>query len=320
MPLPKQVQQALEAADAQLLAMNGEPPAQQATAQPVATAPAEPVQQPTQQPQFVEQQPRTEPTPQQVENWEQKYKTLQGIHNRHVGDLKARIDQLEAHIHAMQAAPAQTVTPVAEVNPQDEEAFGSDLVGMVRRTAETMYGGTASQFEGRLAQLERALQGQAQVVAKTADEVFIEGVRKEIPDFDTVNTSPEFLAWLAEEDDVYGMPRQTALTQAGNTRDLARVVKVFRAFLGTGAAAPKTPKSRLESQVTPRTSGNGAAAVVDPQAGKQYVSVAEVEGFYNDVRRGVYRGREQEMAKAEAVINAALAEGRIVQRVPRQSV
>jgi hypothetical protein len=47
-------------------------------------------------------------------------------------------------------------------------------------------------------------------------------------------------------------------------------------------------------------------------AGQQVITIQQVEAFYRDVQRGLYRGRDEELAQAEAVINAALAENRIV--------
>lgn len=38
---------------------------------------------------------------------------------------------------------------------------------------------------------------------------------------------------------------------------------------------------------------------------------ADVTAFYNDVARGKYAGREREQERIEALINQALAEGRI---------
>jgi hypothetical protein len=65
--------------------------------------------------------------------------------------------------------------------------------------------------------------------------------------------------------------------------------------------------------VSPHTSGNGGVQVLQQAAaGQQVITIQQVEAFYKDVQRGLYRGREAEMAQQEAVINAALAENRIV--------
>jgi hypothetical protein len=248
------------------------------------------------------------------EDWEHKYKTLQGVHNRHTADLKGRIGQLEDQLqHLLQqsrqpaAAPATSNAP--EVNSQDAEVFGQDLVEMVRRQADGLAGNTIRTLETRIAQLEQQLAGASAVASKTADEVFYERLTQLVPDWEAVNKDEDFLNWLAEIDPMYGQPRQQALTSAGNARDVTRVATVFNTYKGTVPEPPKQA-SRQQPQVSPRTSGNGANPQVP--AGPQTITIQQVEAFYKDVQLGKYRGREEVMAREEAVINAALAENRIV--------
>jgi hypothetical protein len=330
MPLPKQVQAQLDAADAALkqaypeshgLGETSLDAADPVPPIPVATAEASESPIPA-QPQPTPQPPP--PTPPMAEDWEQKYRTLQGIHNKHVGDLKARVEQLEASnqqlldkLSASMQPPAQAQP--ASVNPQDAETFGEDLVRMIQRTAEQLLNPVATSVEQRLAQLEQNLQGTNKVVAQTADESFFTALREQVPDFDQINTSEPFLAWLAEEDDLTGNQRQAALTAAGNARDLKRVVKVFKTFkkamgIADDASPPQPSASRLEAQVSPKSTGNGAATATTTASGKPMITVEQVERFYADVRRGAYRGNEKLRADTEAVINDALADNRIVQR------
>lgn len=332
MPLPKAVQAQLEAADATLRQMypdtHGAPEGQVAepvSPIPVPTAQAsepQPPAQPQAQPVVQPQQPQT--PPQSDETWEQRYRTLQGIHNKQVGELKDRLDQLSQQhqqlldrLNAQSQPPAQP-QPVA-VNPQDAETFGEDLVRMIQRTTEQVLGPVANSVEQRLAQLEQNLQGTNQVVAKTADDTFFVSLREQVPDFDRINTSAPFLAWLAEEDDLTGQPRQAALTAAGNARNLRGVVRVFNTFLKQAGqpqepSPPASQTSRLEAQVSPKSTGNGAAQVTTTANGKPMITVEQVERFYSDVRRGAYRGNDKLRADTEAVINDALAENRIIQR------
>jgi len=330
MPLPKAVQAQLEAADATLRQMypetHGTPEGQ--VAEPVPPIPVPTAQasepQPPAQPQVQPvQTPQPQPVPPQDDTWEQRYRTLQGIHNKQVGELKDRLEQLAAQHQQLldrlnAPAPVAQPQPVA-VNPQDAETFGEDLVRMIQRTTEQVLGPVANSVEQRLAQLESNLQGTNQVVAKTADDTFFVSLREQVPDFDRINTSEPFLAWLAEEDDLTGQPRQTALTAAGNARNLRGVVRVFNAFLKqAGAPAepspPASPTSRLEAQVSPKSTGNGAAQVTTTANGKPMITVEQVERFYSDVRRGAYRGNDKLRMDTEAVINDALAENRIIQR------
>lgn len=329
MPLPKQIQAQLDAAEATLKQAypetHGLTDPSFAAAEPVPPIPVPTAQASESQtpapPQPVVQTPQPAPS---AEDWEQKYRTLQGIHNKHVGDLKTRIEQLEASnqqmLDRLQASMQQTAQPQpATANPQDVETFGEDLVRMIQRTAEQMLGPVAQSVEQRLASLEQNLQGTNKVVAQTADDTFFAQLREQVPDFDSINTSEPFLAWLAEEDDLTGAQRQAALSAAGNARDLKRVVKVFNAFkkahgVAEQASTPMSSASRLEAQVSPRSTGNGAAQVETAANGKPMITVEQVERFYADVRRGAYRGNDKLRADTEAVINDALAENRIIQR------
>jgi len=304
MALPASIQRDLDKANA-LLAPQ---PAQQVVP-PVALTPV------AEATRVYETAPQPVATPQsQSENWEHKYKTLQGVHNRHVGDLKGRIGELEDQIQRLSRQQAQQVaTPAPDMDPQDAETFGEDLVDMVRRTAENMAGSTIREMQGRVAQLEQQLAGATAVASKTADEVFYERLAQLVPDWETINVDDGFLLWLAEIDPMYGQPRQAALTNAGNQRDVTRVAHVFNTYKGVSPPQPKPPASRQEPQVSPRSSGTGSSQLPQQQgAPGGFITIQAVEAFYRDVQRGLYRGREQDMAQQEAVINAALAENRIV--------
>jgi hypothetical protein len=247
-----------------------------------------------------------------AETWQQRYRSLQGVIASQAREHKEQLAQMDQRIQQLLAAQPKPETPRPPVNPQDAETFGEDLVEMVRRTAEGMAGSTVKELNGRIAVLEQQLAGASAVASKTADEVFYERLTQLVPDWQAVNKDDGFLGWLAEIDPMYGQPRQAALTAAGNARDVDRVAYVFNAYRGTVPETPK-PASRQEPQVSPHTSGNGGVQVLQQAAaGQQVITIQQVEAFYKDVQRGLYRGREAEMAQQEAVINAALAENRIV--------
>ena len=227
-----------------------------------------------------------------------------------------KIEQLEYHVADLAKPRAEPPKPEATHDPKDTEVFGADLVDMVKRVAETMFGSVATQFDSRIAAMEQRLDGTSNVVARTADEMFVDRLTTMVPDYESINTSDGFLAWLGEVDEVYGVARQDALTAAGAARDVSRVAKVFLAYKRTlqpaavvePIPAPKPKVSELERQVAPRATASGAPA---PQNAAQMFSAAQVQGFYRDMQRGEYRGREAEAQQIEAMFNQALAEGRI---------
>ncbi len=311
MSLPNQVQAALDAADATLAAANADSGEQQVGDVFAEAAPPELT--PTPPP-----APEVAALPQPVvrdEPWEQRFNVLRGKYDAEVPILHRRVHALEAELQAAQAraeaamrAPEPTVAPV--VDQKDVEAFGEDLVGMVDRVAKTSMSQTAKELaaktaamEARIAEMTEQLKGTSTQLAATAEQAFFSDLTKMVPNWAQVNKDAGFLAWLAEADPIYGVPRQQALVAAQRRLDTDRVAAVFNAYTGGSALAPR--KDPLDSMVSPK----GASTVAPAAAEKPVFTQAQVSKFYDDGRRGVYSAAEY--SRIESLINAALSEGRI---------
>lgn len=313
--LPKAVQQQVEAAEA-LLAASNQPQSQDAQTE-AATPPTAPQTEPT----TAKAPEPAQPQQSQDDAWERRYRTLQGLFNSEVPklqqqnkDLSAKLQDAIARMDKLAQQPAQAPQPQSlEADPKDVDDFGSDLVEMVQRQTQRAITSIAAKvdsvvasFEARLKVVEQQLKGTTQTVAYTAEEVFFNKLAAVVPDWEQINSSDAFLQWLADVDPVYGQPRQAALTAAQSNLDVARVAAVFNAFKG---AQPKTSKAQdaLAKQVSPKT----AASVAPTPTEKTIVTQAQIQAFYKDVATGKYRGRDAEVAQFEAVINEAIAEGRV---------
>lgn len=250
--------------------------------------------------------------------WEKRYKTLQGLHNQNMADLKGRLQARDSELATLrkEVEELKKAKPAPTVDPKDAEAFGEDLIAMVQRVVEAKLGHSGAQAESRIADLETRLEGTRNVAAQTAEGLFIQNLAVQVPDYETLNFDQGFLDWLAQMDEVYGEPRQAALDRAVNALDAVRVARVFNAYKATlappvqqpAAPAKPSPQSQLERQVAPRASSSPAAQAPEPQ---RTYTASEVTKFYDDVSKGRYAGRQEEMIRKEAAINAALAEGRI---------
>ena len=64
----------------------------------------------------------------------------------------------------------------------------------------------------------------------------------------------------------------------------------------------------MDKQVSPKAAASAAPTATD---NKPVITQAQIKAFYDDVARGLYRGRQQEAQQIEAKINAAIAEGRV---------
>lgn len=271
------------------------------------------------EPQSAQPQPGASPPP--AEDWQQKYRSLQGMFAQKTSELQAQNKQYESQMTAMQRqldALMQTrkqdeVKEQKAADPKDVENFGADLIEMVQRYAERVFqsmsdqfGSKANELDGRLKALETQVTGVSDRTNSTLEQQFYATLNSIVPDWEQVNQDPRWLNWLGEEDPVYGAPRQAALDHAHKGMDVQRVANVFKAFK---AAHPVKTRSSLDNQVAPNGASTSAPAA---PASKPILSAKFVEKFFNDVARGqVYKGREAEVARIEAEINFAAAEGRI---------
>lgn len=270
-------------------------------------------------PPAVQPEPVTPPDTSDEAKWEQRYKTLQGMHNQNMSDIKRRLkeatDANQALQAQMQELAAQRIKEPVVIDPKFADEFGEDLVAMVESITKAYLDRTQLENESRIKQLDDRVRNATSAAAKTAEDLFFEQLTLKVPDWKEINVQPEFLEWLAEDDPIYGITRQAALNTAGEQRDVARVSRIFKEFAGGVAGRPEPKpneaKTQLEKQVAPPAGRAAPLPTARPDANTRIISSAEVTKFYDDVRRGVYRGREADMQKLEQEINRALSEGRI---------
>lgn len=264
----------------------------------------------------------------------QKYKTLQGMYNAEVPrlhqqnrEMSQRVQQMEqllASLSAQQQTAAAPAQPVVDklVTDKDVEEYGESLDVMRKVSREELIpvAQRLAQIESMLRQMQTNVVPQVQNLAQrqqmSAEQQFWADLAVAVPNFREINSNEEFQSWLLEADPLTGITRQTYLDDAQRNLDARRVVNFFRTWLeitGQAAVAQSTgtaPASELEKQVAPGRS-RGAGTATSTNKAKTY-SPADIQKFFNDVRSGKYKGREQERDRTERDIFAAQREGRIV--------
>ena len=268
--------------------------------------------------------------PTSEETAEQRYRTLQGMYNADTArmraetqHLNARIAQLEGLLSSIssQPAPAAAAAPQEKlITDQDVAEYGESIDVMRRVTREE----TAA-YQRKIAELEHTLrQVQTNVLprveqvvqrqAVSAEQSFWSDLTRSVPEWRQINDDQRFHSWLLEVDQLTGFNRQTSLEQAQRALDVDRVAAFFRAWRDQGGQESAQPTrdaaaDELSRQVQPgRARSSGAPT--EKQAATY--TTRDISKFFDDVRRGVYRGREAERDRIERDIFAAQRENRIV--------
>ena len=286
---------------------------------------------------------------------EHRFKVLQGKYNAEVPRLHKEKQTLEQQLAAMQnqlqstqallaglaqpPSPAQQPQHQSLVTDKEVQEYGADLIDVIRRTALETVTPKIRTLEEQFRPVAATVQQMAPVVQQTqqesqknakelSEEKFYNGLDTAVTNWEEINASPEFLAWLQQVDPYAGAQRGAMLAAAYQSYDLPRVVAFFTGFTKEHAAVaptgqqqtpapagqpqPGTPTVSLASLAAPGTGVGGPANAGAPnEPGQRVYTRAEIAAFYADVQKGGYRGRDAERQAIEKDIFVAGKTGRI---------
>ncbi len=268
----------------------------------------------------------------QAETFENKYKTLQGMYNADVPRLKAqndelsqRLEQMEQLIVTMQAAPAPTPAPIPKpesllsAEEMDEYGESIDIMRKVSQEVAGVYEQRLIDMQTTIDQLKGTVMPRVEAIASTQahsiEQAFWSDLSSAVPNWREINGDPGFQSWLLEVDALSNLSRQTYLDDAQRNMDAGRVASFFSSWQQANGTVPAQPNrtasnSELEKQVTP---GKGRNTGTTPGGEQKTYTPKDITNFFNDVRLGKYKGKEEERDKTERDIFAAQRDGRIVQ-------
>jgi hypothetical protein len=314
MALPRAIQKQVEDADAFVAQMNGQ--TDNTETDPNLTQNTAPDPEP-QQP--ISQEPEPKPVVPE-ETWERKYLTLKGMYDAEVPRLHAQMRELNGQVQSLiaenatakaQQSVSQPTSSKTLITEQDKEAFGSDLLDLIDRASEQK----VAEFRSHNAQLMdeiKELKGKLGNVSErqvvSDKDRFIAKLAAQVPNWETLNVDQGFLAWLAEVDPIYGLPRQVALSNAYESSDADRTAIIFKQYQGMLAPTQQRPSQQLQSQVAP-TRSRASSAPATSAGDKPIYSQDQIANFYNEWIKGHIDQAEAE--RIEKDINAAYSEGRI---------
>jgi hypothetical protein len=288
---------------------------------------------------------QTQPSPADIEH---QLRSLQGRfsqkdeENRRMAQQVADLNRLLASVASAPVSPSgpnlsggsgvRFEGPITgagrrRITPKEEEEFGKDLIDLVGRRAMEVQEATLAPVLGALQAelngIKQALGGVRQVQVTDATQRLWDHLDREIPNWQEINTHPEFVRWLQVPDPLSGQIRHGMLKEAFDSQQVGRVQEFFRRFLadqaalglqgqrtqpGNGGYQTPSPQVDLMTLAAPGRAKPGQTTVT-PE--KPTYSRADISAFYHDKTFGKYTGREAEAAALERDMIAASTEGRI---------
>ena len=291
--------------------------------QPAPVAP-EPVAapQPAPAPVAPEPAPAPEPAVGTAEHEHARFLSMKGRFEQSqttIGSLQQQLSELgdelvrtQQHITRHQPEPPK---PQKLVTDEDVKTYGPELIDVVQRAAREAVAPDLQAIQNQTRQVN-------QRVAQTAQQGVYTALAEAVPNWNEINNTPEFKRWCSLPDIYSGELRGKLLNAALQGANAPRVIAFFKGFLAEGVATGNAPAPHAEP-VTPRVAAVPLETLVAPgranpatgntqvPGDKPVFTRAQIAGFYANVRKGVYAGRDADKASDEALIFAAQREGRV---------
>lgn len=302
MPLPSAVQKKAEIANS-LIADAGKPPPAAATPATPAATPAQPA--PTVE-SAAELKAKLEQATKDLATANSRYAVLKGKFDNENPQLKQQVKDLEKQKADLEAKIAQKYESgeLTGLSDEDRRLAGEDLVKVIAKAAREV---AASEFDARI----KPFSENVTTLQRQSEANYYATLDSQVPDWELQNEDPNFIAWLNAVDPASGSLRFDLLKRAEQGRQGFRVADIFKAFREKreiGAQAPSVQAS--QPPLDPPAGGEGEVPNLEGGQKKIWLQ-SEIRGFYNDKRRGLYAGKDDEARAIEADILAAGREGRV---------
>lgn len=252
---------------------------------------------------------------------EQKYKVLKGKYDNEVPLLHKQVQELNQRNQELEAKINSRSTL------EDGGAVGLDLDLSDDKLPENLKdfkGEYPDVFNGVSAMMKAAKLGTPKKVeapppaaaapVKTAPAqanapwtpAMYQQLADKCPNWKQINTHPEFLGWLADNDRYTRKTRRALLGEAFAAHDIDTVANIMqdweKFFL--------VKQDHEPDDVAPPAGGGGLGSGGDGGGGGNQpvrITQAEINKFYTDVALNKYKGRDEERKAMEAKIDAAVA-------------
>lgn len=263
--------------------------------------------------------PAPEPTAQPVEDWETKYRTLQGKYNAEVPaasretatlrnenfELRSQLREVLGQVEQMRQMMSQQQQQKAAVTDESlkklQEDYGDNLAQVIQTQLSTI-----QNLQQELQHLKQGQQQVAQVAAQSREDMFWTEIGRLVPNWSQLNEDSRFLNWLNEPEGLSGYTRIQLLRQAQQNLDAERAARFFSAF--EAAIAPKSKKAEQLAEIASPSTASATSSEA-PTKGQQTFTKAYVTQFYNDAKLNKYSKEEYE--RIDRDITKAMFEGRI---------
>ncbi len=233
-----------------------------------------------------------------------------------MANISESTDQLRKEMTEFRAKAAKDVDPFEGIITQeDSDIIGPEAVEIIKKVANVKQSNPElndlrAELDLLKAERTKALKDEAKNIRAKSFEDLKNKLSTVVPDWVALDDEPDFKVFMEQGyDKVSGRPRMDLFHSAMSSGDVANVARFYNEYK---SLKPETKESILEKKVTPvAEGGDSTASIIDRQ--KKTYTIDEYVNFYDDLNRGVYRGKEKEAKGLQHILDTAYVEGRLIE-------
>ncbi len=246
-----------------------------------------------------EEKPQREP----VEDWEHKYKVLQGKYNAEVPRLHEEIRSLrqanalfEERVKLLEQLVQQKAAAREEHEPED------DAIKTLKEDFPDIYKAVVKLLDQKKHELTTEVEQKiTPTTQQLVQQAFYSQLNQLVPDWQELNTDEGFLQWLQQREPFARKTRHELLQEAYHAADAETVAQFFKTYKDQISDR----KPQVQNVVPPAGKGRSYSGKEPERKWKQ----SEIERFYLDAALGKISAKDKERTERE--ILRAMKEGRI---------
>ncbi len=232
------------------------------------------------------------------------------------GTKDDKISALVNEITTLRSEANQTQDTGYEFSQADKDILGDDAVEIMKRAVDAnRTTGADPQVEALKAELASIRSDKREADKKALENLETDSLNNlkakltsVVPTWSSIDTEPEFSAYLNEIDIHSGQPRMNFFTSAIHDRDVGRVATFYKAY---SSLKPQTREEILASHIGVNGSGASESTTTGSDIQKKVYTLAEYSKFMDDYTKGKYRKKMKEASIIEKQFDKAFEEGRV---------
>lgn len=269
----------------------------------------------------VQESKETESEKKQRASWKLRFKNYKASTDKTISNLRKENSELYSRVASCTTKIDELSLVIAELKGQRKDVYselitqedidmiGPEAIDIIKKTNKKATEAALSPLKEEIAKLKmkelESIKRASEERRKAEYGRFTADLGRLVPDYQALNIDSGFEKYMMDTDEATGERRLDVFRRAEDYLDAERVADFFNDYK---ASMPRSKKEMLEDKLTPNSNSSSSAPI---NSKRDTFTIKEVDKFFDDVNKGLYKNKRKEADEIEAKITRAYIDGNI---------